>query len=169
MGTEQLVAVADAGPIIHLAEIDCLDLLAQFSQLHIPSAVISEIAGKTSGLPETLFSLTNLQHHDLPQSLVLTYVNVMSLDSLQAGEQNCLYACSLLGVSTILTDDLAARRAAKKIGFTPVGTLGIIVRAYRHQRIPLQKAEQCLLNLSKFSTLFVTKTLIDIAIEDLQK
>ncbi len=36
------VAVADAGPLIHLGEIGCLDFLQVFELLHIPDAVWQE-------------------------------------------------------------------------------------------------------------------------------
>ena len=43
MGSESVSVVTDAGPIIHLAEIDCVHLLSVFSELHIPKVVWQEI------------------------------------------------------------------------------------------------------------------------------
>lgn len=37
------VAVADAGPIIHLDELDCLDVLADFEKVYVPEAVWLEV------------------------------------------------------------------------------------------------------------------------------
>ena len=42
MGPGRLAAVADTGPLIHLAEIDCLALLAIFAELHIAEGVWRE-------------------------------------------------------------------------------------------------------------------------------
>ena len=42
MGSGRLAAVADTGPLIHLAEIGCLTLLTIFSELHIPEGVWRE-------------------------------------------------------------------------------------------------------------------------------
>jgi hypothetical protein len=39
VGTGELKAIADAGPLIHLAEIGCLRFLNSFDVLHIPDAV----------------------------------------------------------------------------------------------------------------------------------
>jgi predicted nucleic acid-binding protein len=41
VGSGRLVAVADTGPLIHLAEIGCLPLLTIFEELHIPEAISS--------------------------------------------------------------------------------------------------------------------------------
>ena len=35
--------VCDAGPIIHLDELDCLDLISDFNKVFIPDAVLQEI------------------------------------------------------------------------------------------------------------------------------
>ena len=123
MGTESLIAVADTGPLIHLAEIDSLELLTQFDALHIPYAVLSETTGKAAGLPDAISSLPNLQKHAISQQSVMNYVRSMQLDSLHLGEQHSLYLCHRIGISTLLTDDLAVRRIAKKLGLIPVGTL----------------------------------------------
>jgi len=68
-----------------------------------------------------------------------------------------------------LTDDLAALDAAKRLGITPVGSLGVIVRAYRDGRISLEEAERCILALDSISTLFVTKAIVELAIGELKK
>ena len=38
-----LTAVCDAGPVIHLDEIECLDLLSDFAQVMLPVKVRQEI------------------------------------------------------------------------------------------------------------------------------
>jgi predicted nucleic acid-binding protein len=37
------VVVCDAGPLIHLDEIDCLDLLSDFSKIYVPGQVWVEV------------------------------------------------------------------------------------------------------------------------------
>lgn len=47
MGTQSLeTAVADAGPLIHLAQIGAISFLRLFAQIHIPQMVWSETVGK---------------------------------------------------------------------------------------------------------------------------
>ena len=47
-----LAAVSDAGPLIHLAEIDSLELLSAFDTLLIPETVYEEI--ERGGVPDGL-------------------------------------------------------------------------------------------------------------------
>jgi predicted nucleic acid-binding protein len=71
-------------------------------------------------------------------------------------------------VPTLLTDDLSVREAAKRLLMTPVGSLGVIVRAYHRGHIPLVDAERYLIALYDVSSLFVTRALVAIAIEQLR-
>ncbi len=70
-------------------------------------------------------------------------------------------------VPLLLTDDLAARGAARKLGIRPVGSLGIIVRSYRLGRVSLSEAQDRIEQLHSVSTLFVTRDLIDLALAQL--
>jgi predicted nucleic acid-binding protein len=162
-------AVADAGPLIHLSEVGCLSLLRIFDRLAIPDAVWSEAITQGS-VPQTdILALGIVQRHALSQSLVTQFIQQHRLERLQAGEQECLFLCQPLGVSVLLTDDLAVREAAKRLHFTPVGSLGIIVRAYRVGQLSLAEAERHLNDLDVVSSLFVTRAIVELAIEQLRK
>lgn len=170
MGVADLAAaIIDAGPLIHLAEIDSLSLLSVFGALHIPFAVWSETVGQ-GRIPESDVSdLVNVNRHTLPRSQVVQFVRQNDLDHLQEGECECLSLCQRLGVVTLLTDDLAVRRAAKRLKLTPVGSLGIVVKAYRLGYIPLSEAERRIADLYDVSSLFVTRAIVELAIEQLHE
>ena len=51
-----LAAVSDAGPLIHLAEIDSLELLATFDTLLVPETVYEEV--DVGGVPDGLADLS---------------------------------------------------------------------------------------------------------------
>jgi predicted nucleic acid-binding protein len=72
-------------------------------------------------------------------------------------------------VTVLLTDDLAVREAAKRLRLTPVGSLGVIVRAYRVGQLSLADAERHLTDLYAVSSLFVTQAIVELAIEQLRK
>lgn len=164
MGSGRLAAVADTGPLIHLAEIECLDLLAIFSEVHIPEGVWRE-ADRPSAIRE---QLTFAKRHALDQDEVARFTLQHSLSKLQAGERESLLLCSQLAVEVLLTDDLVVRQAAKELGLIPVGSLGVIARAHQMGRIGLDAAEHHLKQLQTVSSLFVTQTIVDLAIERLR-
>jgi predicted nucleic acid-binding protein len=55
------------------------------------------------------------------------------LYTLHSGEQEALHLCVEFGDCLLLTDDTAARLAAKSLGVQAHGTLGLLVRAIRKQ------------------------------------
>ena len=87
---------------------------------------------------------------------------------LHSGEWECLYLCRQIGVPTLLTDDLAVRGEAKRLKLVPVGSLGIVTKAYRLGKISMADAQHHILNLYEMSSLFVTKVIVEMAIEQLQ-
>jgi predicted nucleic acid-binding protein len=164
MGPGGLVAVADTGPLIHLAEIGCLTLLSIFAELHIPEGVWQE----ASRPPTIRESLTSAKQHVLQQDEIVKFTADHGFGKLQSGELESLLLCSKLSVQVLLTDDLAVRKAAKVLGLIPVGSLGIIARAHRLGLITRDAAERHLRDLYTMSSLFVTPTIVELAIERLQ-
>jgi predicted nucleic acid-binding protein len=164
VGSGRLAAVADTGPLIHLAEIGCLPLLTIFEELHIPEGVWLEADRPSTIRKELTFS----KRHVLERDEITSFTADHGLERLQAGERESLLLCSKLRVPVLLTDDLAVRRAAKAIGLTPVGSLGIVARAHYSGRIAREAAEKYLQELYTVSSLFVTQTIVDLAIERLR-
>lgn len=163
------IAVADAGPLIHLTEIGCLSLLRIFDTIHIPDAVWSETVEQGRVPQDDVLGLGIVQRHTLSKSEVMRFVQEKGFKELQYGERECLYLCQQVGVSILLTDDLAVREEAKRLNLTPVGSLGIIVRAYRRGHILLANAESHITDLYDVNSLFVTREIVELAIEQLHK
>ena len=61
MGSEGISAVSDAGPLIHLTEIDSLPLLRIFDTVHIPDAVWSETVERGRTSQTEVLRLGNIQ------------------------------------------------------------------------------------------------------------
>lgn len=169
MGVGKISAVTDAGPLIHLAEINCFPLLSIFESLHIPDAVWSETVECGRTPREDFLKLSNVERHNLSQSDVTRFVENNNLKDLHSGERECLYLCNQIDVSILLTDDLAVREAAKRLKLIPVGSLGIVAKAYHLGRIPQVEAERYIINLYDVSSLFVTRSIVEMAIEQINK
>lgn len=160
--------VVDAGPIIHLAEVDSLAFLNLFQRLHIPDEVWHETVGQQRVTIEQVQVLRSLQRITVPTSDCEYFIQQNDLLHLHRGELECLYLCHSQRIDTLLTDDLAVRDAAKRLQITPVGTLGVIVRAFHSQLISIEAAEQMLHRLHSDSSLFVTAAIIELAVQQLR-
>lgn len=163
-----VAAVADSGPIIHLNEIGQLRLLAVFSVVHYPDAVWRELVDSQRVSADVLASDTNVRH-----DISATMMNQIRLEpgvkALHDGEIEAIALCRELSIGLLLTDDLAARTAAQKLGIRPVGSLGIVVRAAVDGRIDFAEAEECLHQLHRVSSLFVTGAIVDLAVQQLRQ
>lgn len=169
MGNGKLkAAVVDAGPLIHLAEISCFRLLRAFGTLWVPHAVWLETAEQNRLSQNDLSEEPNILQYSAPQFEVAQFVRENNLTELHAGERECLYLCREKGITTLLTDDLAVRDAAQRLNLVPVGSLGIVVMAYKRKDISLQHAERYIADLYDESSLFVTRDIADMAIEQLR-
>ena len=170
MGAGEVTAAAvDAGPLIHWAEINALPLLRIFDTLHIPDAVWNETVEHGRVPARNILTSTTVQRYTLSPSAVEQLIRDHSLEELHIGELECLCLCKQIGVSIVLTDDLAARDAAKRLSIVPVGSLGIVVRACRLGHVPLSEAERHLVDLYDMSSLFVTRAIVELAIEQLRR
>ncbi len=162
------MAVADSGPLIHLSEIGRLDLLEIFDSLYVPNAVWQETVGQGRVSASTLSNASNIRRITVPEKPLADLVQEKKIESLQNGERECIFTCLSEHVSLLLTDDLAVRNTVRQFGLTPVGSLGIVVRAFRVGRISQHEAEQQLIALHQVSSLFVTRVIVELAIEQLQ-
>ena len=162
-------AVADAGPLIHLAEINCLPLLRLFDIIHVPDAVWSESVRPDRVRESDLLALDAIRRYTLISAEVTRFAAENSLTHLQVGESEALYLSRQINVETLLTDDLAVRNEARRLGVVPVGSLGVIVGAYHKGYVTLIEAEQYLAALYSVSSLFVTRTIVELAIEGLRQ
>jgi len=152
------VVVADAGPIIHLDELECLDILADFGKVAVPEAVWLEVQRHRPQAMETAKGL-------FTRRSALTFSPIVKaltpLYSLHAGEQEALHLCAELGDCLLLTDDTAARLAAKNLGTPTHGTLGLLIRAIRRQSRSKSEVLALLRDIPTRSTLHIRPSLLE--------
>lgn len=166
MGNEEMkIAVADAGPLIHLSEIGSLTLLHVFDAIHMPHAVRLEIGEHHKNILQKI----HITSHNLPEAQISKFTNEEGFEKLHSGEIECLYLCKQMGLPILLTDDLAVRDVAKSLQITPVGSLGIVIKAYKNNKITLAEAERHINDLYNISSLFVTRSIVELVIEQLHK
>jgi predicted nucleic acid-binding protein len=145
-----LAAVSDAGPLIHLAEIDSLELLAMFDTLLVPETVYKEV--DAGGVPDGLA--------DLSYELVEADESRVGSEELDAGERAAIAVAEERGVF-LLTDDLAAREAAFDAGVEVHGSIGVIALGYGRGLLDRDEAASRMRALQRETSLFVTEAVVE--------
>lgn len=166
MGDEEIKdAVADAGPLIHLSGIGGIAILHIFDAVHVPHVVWLEIGEHSKNISKEI----HITNHNLPGLQISEFTHKEELEKLHSGEIECLYLCRQINLPILLTDDLAVREAAKSLQITPIGSLGIVIKAYKNSKISLVEAERYISDLYDISSLFVTRAIVELVIEQLHK
>jgi predicted nucleic acid-binding protein len=145
-----LTAVSDAGPLIHLAEIDSLELLSTFDTLLVPETVYKEV--DAGGVPDGLA--------DLSYELVEADESRIGAEELDAGERAAIAVAEERG-AVLLTDDLAAREAASEAGVEVHGSVGVIALGYVRELLDRDEAASLMRALQRETSLFVTEAVVE--------
>lgn len=160
------IVVADAGPLIHLDELDCLDLLSDFSQIMVPGAVWREVQAHRPLALQT--SKAVLLRSIVPNSSI-TIDALTPLYGLHSGEREALILCSASPLSLLFTDDTAARLAAKTLNISAHGTIGILVRAIRRKLRTKAEILELLSAIPRCTTLHVRPAFLAEVINDIKQ
>lgn len=123
-----MIVVSNTSPIIALARVGRLDLLhAVYGEILVPEAVFNEISVSGAGEPgahEVAAASWVKRRPALNSSLI----SALGLE-LDAGEAEAIALAIECGAELILLDERMGRHAAKRMGLTVVGTLGILIAA----------------------------------------
>lgn len=156
--TSPELVVADAGPMIHLDELSALDVLSDYTAVLVPNAVWIEV------------------HHHRPQALrqgniklvrqssapVSEKVNaITALYTLHHGEREALSLCCENGINLLITDDTAARLAAKSLNIAAHGTVGLLIRAVRQKLRTPSEVLNLLAAIPGQTTLHIRQSLLN--------
>ncbi|WP_267644003.1 nucleic acid-binding protein [Haloarchaeobius amylolyticus] len=144
-----ILAVSDTGPLIHLDEIDSLDLLSTVDELLIPQTVFDEL--DAGGLPPGLI--------ELEYEIVEAESEPLAVE-LDPGETAAIAIASERS-AVLLTDDLEAREAATDHDIEVHGSIGIIVLAYSHGELDKTEAAERMRSLQAETSLFITDAVVE--------
>jgi predicted nucleic acid-binding protein len=154
------IVVCDAGPLIHLDEVRCVDLLADFPSVLVPVAVWDEV---TKYRPHALTHSEVRFYKSTPPKSLSTELDVLSrLLGLHRGEQEALQVAQTQHACLVLTDDTAARLAARNLGILAHGTIGLLLRATVANRRQLR-------SLPTASTLHIRAALLEQIIQEVEQ
>lgn len=160
---ETPTVVLDAGPLIHLDELKCLDLLADFPSALVPDEVWNEVRRhRPQALDNPPFKLERRTVPPAPPNLATLF----KAFSLGAGEQSALVCLNATFDAILLTDDAAARLVAQALHLRAHGTIGILLRSIRRRRRSRAEILDLLHRLPDISTLHLRSTLRHQIIEE---
>jgi predicted nucleic acid-binding protein len=158
----KIKVVCDAGPVIHLDEIESLHLLNDFKTVLLPDSVYNEVLKYR---PESL-SMSKVEWVLVPHkaSIEEPLKIICRMFSLDVGETEALAILTEEPNCIFLTDDAAARIVAEKLGFKVHGTIGVLIRAVRRNLMKPQEVIDILHQLSSKSSLYIKASLLEEAI-----
>jgi predicted nucleic acid-binding protein len=147
------IVICDAGPIIHLDELDQLSLLNDFGAVYIPKQVWDEVRLHR---PQALSKAGPRFHKiDVPLVYESTFQSISKSFSLDLGEQAALMLMQEYPEAIFLTDDAAARLAAVTLGYRVHGSIGILLRAIRRKQLSEVEVIKILRELPNRSSLHI--------------
>ena len=101
-----LVVVSDAGPLIHLDELACLDLLADFDGVVVPGRVWMEVTSHRPAIQKS--DVPGMSIVDVPAYISPQLLALGAAFSLHAGERDALAVVQDRAADLLLCDDAAA-------------------------------------------------------------
>jgi predicted nucleic acid-binding protein len=156
--------ICDAGPLIHLDEIGCLELLTDFDKVLVPGQVWQEVQHHR---PTALANhVLKLQQVVVAIDPSFTFQRLVHKFTLDLGEQAALSLMANHPTALLLTDDTAARQAAQTLNYAAYGTLGVLLRAIRRSQKTTMDVIQILQTLPEKSTLHVRRSFLQSVIAE---
>jgi len=141
------------------------DVLRCSSAFSSPPEVRDEVEkALRKGVPEhSVFKVKSLETPAKREAEIISLKYSLGL-----GESTVLALSKQLKIRVFLTDDLDARLTAGQFRLRPVGSVGMVLRAYRRGKVSFEQARQLLSGLERDSSLFITPTLIQKALTALE-
>jgi predicted nucleic acid-binding protein len=153
--------------VIHLDELGCLDLLADFRSVFVPEQVWQEVEHHRASPLQQRGVL--LQKISVVVSAEASFQALARALALAVGEQAALSLMPHHPQAILLTDDAAARVAAVTLGYKVHGSIGILLRAIRRQQRTHDQVLTILRALPERSTLHIRPSLLQEIIAELER
>ena len=160
-----MTVVVDAGPLLALAKLGLMRILHQlYNQVLVPSAVYEEavLQGLAKGYPDAYVIRDAVLRGELT---VISLTDQVLLDNvnklpLGRGEKQVIHLGLTVTPTWVLIDDQLARKAASRFGLHVKGTVGIIVSAYRQERMTLEEVEFAFQTMRERADIWIAAPLI---------
>lgn len=157
-------AVFDAGPFIHLSEINRLELTRVISTILTTEYILREC----EYLRNSIRKFDHIQEKPLKSKSNDFAKYLVNKYTINFGEATGISLCKQENIKLFFTDDLEARDVANQLGFEAHGTLAVILRVFKEKILPKKDAIELIEKLYHESSLYLSKDLKDWTIEELK-
>ena len=145
-----MIVIADTTPIISLMKIEQLYLLKElFSSVRIPCAVFEELVSN----PRFEDEAAVIQSCPYIQKVYTSNKEAVNLlrktKGLDRGESEAIIYTDEVNADLLLMDELKGRKVARQMDIKVMGTLGILLEAYKMQLLNREQILECLQMLRK--------------------
>jgi predicted nucleic acid-binding protein len=149
--------VCDSGPLTHLWQIGRWHAFRTFDAIHVSEEVAQEVARHVSLAQMTTVagrdvSVDAVSEQEITAARQTTPANL----TLHEADLATLALARRLAPDLILTDDLATRQAVESLGQTLMGSVGILLRAYKGGLLDAAALDQAIEGLFVHSSLYLS-------------
>jgi uncharacterized protein len=124
-------AVFDSSPLIFLDALGYISLLPKLFEVWVTPTVIAELTAQPNKPGASVVHLAWLRQAETRDTQVLEQVSSLNLG---AGETSSI-ALALETESAVVLDDALARKRARRLNLSVVGTVGIVMLLHRHELV----------------------------------
>lgn len=124
--------VCDSGPLTHLWQIGQWQTFVTFDIIHVAAQVAAEVEHHVSLIQMTDFAGCSVRIEPVSaQEIAVAHQNAPTELTLHEADLATLALAQRVMPDLVLTDDLATRQAVEAQGQSPMGSVGILLRAYK--------------------------------------
>jgi predicted nucleic acid-binding protein len=161
------IIICDAGPLIHLDELGCFDLLMAFQTILVPEIVWEEVQDhRPSALRHRNVHLTLIRNIPEQTPSLQALTEAYPIDP---GEDQAMRLMQQYPEATLLTDDGIARVIAVQLGYRVHGTIAVVLLGLQSGRRSKQQVLNLLKHLRQRSTLYLRKSLLESIITEVEE
>lgn len=139
-----MLVVSDTTPLISLMKIGHLDLIQQlFGEIQIPEAVLHELISNRRFPEESRL----IQESAFIKTVVVEDMKAVELlcrsAGLDQGESEAIILSDSNEANLLLMDEAKGRKVAKQMGIQIMGTIGLLMTAYKEKKLNKEEVLKC--------------------------
>ena len=161
--------IINASPIIILTKINQLEILKKtYGSIEIASSVYQEVVvnglridSRDAHIVKEQIDSRNIEVLDLSPEFAEKAKKIESIYGIDIGEAETIALALQLNNKEIVIDEIDAREAAKAFGIKPIGTLRVLLTAYKNSLISKTEIKKLVIEMENSKYRFSPKVLIE--------